>query len=99
MNIDSISVYVGPNVHALEPVIRLKLDVKPSYAETLQDLGAGVIDRVAEVLPGLATEQTEWHAALRAGGAVHRRSGRKAGAGASARSRYRRHIGMVGADR
>ncbi|MCB9409101.1 cyanophycin synthetase [Mycolicibacterium sp.] len=70
MNIDSISVYVGPNVHALEPVIRLKLDVKPSYAETLQDLGAGVIDRVAEVLPGLATEQTEWHAALRAGEAL-----------------------------
>ena len=70
MNIDSISVYVGPNVHALEPVIRLKLDVKPSYADTLKDLGADVIDRLAEVLPGLATEQTEWHAALRGGEAL-----------------------------
>ena len=67
MNIDSISVYVGPNVHALEPVIRLKLDVKPSYADTLTDLGADVIDRLAEVLPGLASEQTEWHTALRGG--------------------------------
>ncbi len=67
MNIDSISVYVGPNVHALEAVIRLKLDIKPSYAETLTELGAGVVDRLAAVLPGLAHEQAEWHAALRSG--------------------------------
>lgn len=67
LNIDSISVYVGPNVHALEAVIRLKLDIKPSYAETLTDLGAGVVDRLAAVLPGLAQEQAEWHAALRSG--------------------------------
>ena len=67
MDIDSISVYVGPNVHAREAVIRLKLDVKPSYAETLKGLGAGVIDRLAAVLPGLAMEQAEWLAALHAG--------------------------------
>ncbi|MGD9619589.1 MAG: cyanophycin synthetase [Mycolicibacterium sp.] len=67
LNIDSISVYVGPNVHAREAIIRLKLDVKPSYAETLEDLGAGVIDRLAAVLPGLAQEQAEWLATLRAG--------------------------------
>ena len=53
MNIDSLSVYVGPNVHAREAVIRLKVDVRPSYAETLQGLGAGVIDTLAAVLPVL----------------------------------------------
>lgn len=67
MNIDSISVYVGPNIHAREAVIRLKLDVRPSYAEALEGLGARVIDRLAEVLPGLALEQAEWLTALRAG--------------------------------
>lgn len=67
MDIDSLSVYVGPNVHALEPVIRLKVDIKPSYADTLKDLGAGVIDRLAAVLPGLAKEQAEWLHALQAG--------------------------------
>ena len=66
MNIDSVSVYVGPNVHAREAVIRSKLDVKPSYAETLRSLGAGVNDRLAAVLPGLALQQSEWVAALRA---------------------------------
>ncbi len=70
MNIDSLSVYVGPNVHAREAVIRLKLDVKPSYAESLKDLGADVIDKLAAVLPGLAQEQAEWLAALRAGEAL-----------------------------
>ena len=67
MNIDSVSVYVGPNVHAREAVIQLELDIKPSYAETLTRLGAGVTDRLAEVLPGLAVEQAEWLAALHAG--------------------------------
>ena len=47
MNIDSLSVYVGPNVHAREAVIRLKLHVRPIYAEALKDLGAEVIDRLA----------------------------------------------------
>jgi cyanophycin synthetase len=67
MDIDSISVYVGPNVHAREAVIRLKLDVKPSYAETLRDLGAGVVDRLAAVLPELALKQADSLAPLRAG--------------------------------
>lgn len=70
MNIDSLSVYVGPNVHAREAVIRLKVDVKPSYAESLNALGADVIDRLAAVLPGLAREQAEWLVALRAGEAL-----------------------------
>ncbi|NLA37247.1 MAG: ATP-grasp domain-containing protein, partial [Actinobacteria bacterium] len=70
MDIDSLSVYVGPNVHAREAVIRLKLDVKPSYAESLKHLGAGVIDRLSAVLPGLAREQSEWLTALRDGEAL-----------------------------
>ena len=49
-----------------EAVIRSTLDVKPSYAETLRSLGAAVIDRLAAVLPGLALQQSEWVAALRA---------------------------------
>ncbi|MCB0933235.1 MAG: cyanophycin synthetase [Mycobacterium sp.] len=70
MNIDSLSVYVGPNVHAREAVIRLKLHVRPIYAEALKDLGAEVIDRLAAELPGLAREQAEWLAALREGEAL-----------------------------
>ncbi|WP_059015930.1 cyanophycin synthetase [Mycobacterium sp. M26] len=70
MNIDSVSVYVGPNVHALEPLIRLKVDIKPSYADTLKDVGAGVIDRLATVLPGFALEQSDWRAAVDAGEAL-----------------------------
>ncbi|MCW1957656.1 MAG: cyanophycin synthetase, partial [Mycobacterium sp.] len=70
MDIDSVSVYVGPNVHAREAVIRLTLDVKPSYAESLKDLGPEVIDKLAAVLPGLAREQAEWLAALRDGEAL-----------------------------
>ncbi len=67
MDIGSISVYVGPNVHAREALIRFTLDVKPSYAETLEGLGPGVIDRLAAVLPGLAREQAEWLSTLRSG--------------------------------
>ena len=67
MDIDSVSVYVGPNVHAREAVIRLKLDVKPSYAEALTGLGTGVIDRLAAVLPELAAKQAEWLAPLHGG--------------------------------
>ena len=70
MNIDSLSVYVGPNVHAREAVIRLRVDVRPIYAESLGGLGAEVIDRLAAVLPGLAREQAEWLAALHAGEAL-----------------------------
>ncbi len=70
MDIDSLSVYVGPNVHAREAVIRLRLDVKPSYADSLKRLGPDVIDKLAAVLPGLAREQAEWLAALRDGEAL-----------------------------
>lgn len=67
MNIDSTSVYVGPNVHASAPVIRLGLDVKPRYAEALRALGPAVADRLAEVLPGFARDEADWIAALRDG--------------------------------
>ena len=54
MNIEGTSVYVGPNVHAKEPLIRLTIDVKPSYAERLAELGGSVIEQLLAVLPGLA---------------------------------------------
>lgn len=53
MNIDSVSVYVGPNVHAREPLIRLTVAIKPAYAERLAALGGGaVLDQLQAVLPG-----------------------------------------------
>ena len=51
MNIEGTSVYVGPNVHAKEPLIRLTIDVKPSYAERLAELGGRVLDQLLEALP------------------------------------------------
>lgn len=51
MNIDSTSVYVGPNVHAKEPLIRLGIDVKPAYAARLAELGDEVGERLRKVLP------------------------------------------------
>ena len=70
MNIDSTSVYVGPNVHAKEPLIRLAIDVKPAYAARLAELGGGVLDRLLAVLPGwgaAGAPDADWVAAARAG--------------------------------
>ena len=68
MNIDSTSVYVGPNVHAKEPLIRLGIDVKPSYAERLAELGGEVPERLLAVLPGwTAATDAGWMADARAG--------------------------------
>ncbi|MBC9246561.1 cyanophycin synthetase [Paracoccus sp. 11-3] len=52
MNIDSTSVYVGPNIHAKEPLIRLTVDINPTYAETLDRLGRSTLDQLLAVLPG-----------------------------------------------
>ena len=96
MDIDSLSVYVGPNVHARgrDPAQA----GRQAALCRLPRLGPDVIDRLAAVLPGLR-EQAEWLAfAARRRGAVHRRSGRKAGVGAAARGWHRRHLGEVGAD-
>ena len=69
MNIEGTSVYVGPNVHAKEPLIRLTIDVKPSYAERLAELGGRVIDQLLAVLPGWnapGARDAEWLAEARA---------------------------------
>lgn len=58
MNIDSTSVYVGPNIHAKEPLIRLTVDINPSYAETLDRLGRTTLDQLLAVLPGWSASDT-----------------------------------------
>lgn len=70
MNIEATSVYVGPNVYANQPLIRLGLDMRPSYVAELERQGVAVLDLLAEVLPGLARDQADWIAALRAGAAL-----------------------------
>ena len=68
MHIDAVSVYVGPNVHAKGPLIRLGIDVKPAYAERLAELGGTVMDRLLAVLPGWAdAADADWMARARAG--------------------------------
>lgn len=70
MNIDSMSVYVGPNVYAKEPLIRLTIDVKPAYAERLEQLGGRVMDQLVGLLPGWAAAKgadAEWLASARDG--------------------------------
>ncbi len=69
MNIDSTSVFVGPNVHAKGPLIRLGVDVKPAYAQRLAELGGGVLDQLLAVLPG-------WAGATDAGWIAEAREGR-----------------------
>ena len=68
MNIEGTSVYVGPNIHAKEPLIRLTIDVKPSYAERLAQLGGRVLDPLLAVLPGWAApgaRDADWLAEVR----------------------------------
>lgn len=70
MNIDSMSVYVGPNVYAKEPLIRLTIDVKPAYAERLEQLGGRVMDQLVGLLPGWAAAKgadAEWLESARDG--------------------------------
>ena len=68
MNIDSVSVYVGPNVHARGPLIRLGVDVKPAYAAHLAELGGAVVERLLAVLPGWAgAADAAWMAQAREG--------------------------------
>ncbi len=67
MNIDSVSVYVGPNVHAREPLIRLTVAIKPAYAARLSELGGQVLDRLLAVLPGWGEADADWLARARAG--------------------------------
>lgn len=54
MNIVSRSVYVGPNVYAKAPLIRLTVDVNPQDADALKELGSRVQETLAVVVPGFA---------------------------------------------
>lgn len=59
MNIISTSVYVGPNVYATIPLIRLVVDLDPEYMTQLEQQGAGVLEKLENVIPTLKTEQDE----------------------------------------
>lgn len=54
MNIVSTSVYVGPNIYAKEPLIRLTVETRPDDVERLHRLGPAVVDALSASLPGLA---------------------------------------------
>jgi cyanophycin synthetase len=53
MKILSSQVYVGPNTHALFPVIRLTLDLGELEAWPTKRLGPAFTDRLLDTLPGL----------------------------------------------
>ena len=54
MKILNSQVYVGPNIYALFPVIRLTLDLGALEEWPTERLGRGFVDRLLETLPGLA---------------------------------------------
>ncbi|MGD9510238.1 MAG: cyanophycin synthetase, partial [Geminicoccaceae bacterium] len=53
MKILNSQVYVGPNIYALFPVIRLTLDLGELEDWPTRRLGQGFVDRLLETLPGL----------------------------------------------
>ncbi len=53
MRIVDRSVYVGPSIYALFPVIRIDLDLGELEAWPSVKLGSGFINRLLETLPGL----------------------------------------------
>ena len=53
MNIISTSVYVGPNIFAKTPLIRLGVDVNPLYASKLNASRAAVLTALRAAIPGL----------------------------------------------
>jgi len=53
MRIIDKAVYVGPNIYALFPVIRLDVDLGELEAWPTKRLGASFIDRLLVILPGL----------------------------------------------
>lgn len=57
MNIISTSVYVGPNVYASIPLIRLVVDLNPHYMTQLASMGSEVLENLEKVIPTLKTEQ------------------------------------------
>ena len=54
MKILSRNVYLGPNLYALFPVIRLTLDLGPLEAWPTGRLGPAFVDGLMAALPGLS---------------------------------------------
>ena len=59
MEIVSRAVYVGPNVYAKVPLIRLTVDLRHRAGKTAADYADLVADPLLKLLPGLATARTD----------------------------------------
>ena len=59
MEIVSTAVYVGPNVYAKQPLIRLTVDLHRRAEKPVSSYGDGMIETLFEHLPGLATATSE----------------------------------------
>lgn len=57
MNILSTAVYVGPNVYATIPLIRLVVDLDPRYITQLEQAGTNILSHLEKLIPTLKTEQ------------------------------------------
>ncbi|MFT3974607.1 MAG: cyanophycin synthetase [Amaricoccus sp.] len=60
MEIVSTGVYVGPNVYAKRPLIRLTVDLHRRAGRPVADYGSALVDPLLRYLPGLATAPTEF---------------------------------------
>ncbi len=60
MEIVSTGVYVGPNVYAKQPLIRLTVDLHRRAEASVASFGESLKETLFEVLPGLATAPTEF---------------------------------------
>lgn len=59
MDIVSTSAYVGPNVYARMPLIRLTVDLRHRSGASVASYGPGLIDRLVALLPTLAADKLE----------------------------------------
>ncbi len=59
MEIVSQAVYVGPNVYARDPLIRLTVDLHRRAEKPVSDFGEALTGPLLELLPGLANARTE----------------------------------------
>jgi cyanophycin synthetase len=59
VDIVSTAAYVGPNIYATLPLLRLTIDLRHRAAASVASYGAGMLDALVKVLPGLATDRME----------------------------------------
>ncbi|SHO61576.1 cyanophycin synthetase [Pseudoxanthobacter soli DSM 19599] len=57
MDIVSTSAYVGPNVYAKLPLIRLTVDLRHRSTASVASYGESVLETLTKLLPGLATDK------------------------------------------